>query len=378
MVDPRLTRMAQTIIRYSTRVKPGDRVRISGETPAIPLMEQLYIEALKAGAHPYVDVAIPSLGRYFYQLATKEQLSYVSPLGRVFIDHFDVNIAIMSETNPHHMSAIDPKKQSLRHKANRKLIDRQLRRMNDGSFRACITIYPTEAYASGAEMSLEDFENFVFSACYVDHPNPLKRWEQVQRHHDRVIEHLQSRSTIRIVAPGTDITFSIKGRGWMNCDGHVNFPDGEIYTCPIENSAEGTIEFTYPACLYGREVEQVRLTFERGRVVSSTAKKNEEFLHEMLATDPGATRLGEFAIGTNSGIDRYSKNILFDEKIAGTCHLALGASAPGCGGRNKSSIHWDMVCDLRHGTIFADGKPFYRKGDFILKKLRDPHRLKKK
>ena len=373
MLDPRLSRMARILIKYSTRVKKGDRVHISGETAAIPLIEQLYIEALKAGAHPYVDVAIPSLSRYFYRYATKQQLEYISPISRAMVEEFDVSIAILSEENPHHLSGVDPRKQSLRHKVMTELSARQIERMADGSFRTCATLYPTNAYASAAEMSLEDFEDFVFRACYVDHPDPLKRWMDVHRHQDRIIAYLSRRSSIHLKAPGTDLELSYEGRGWVNCDGHLNFPDGEIFTCPVEDSVNGMVEFTYPACLYGREVEGVRLVFENGKVVEATARKNEEFLLRMLDTDPGARRLGEFAIGTNRGVDRFTKNILFDEKIAGTCHLAVGHSAPGCGGCNESAIHWDMVCDLRKGgEIYADGKLFYKDGEFIPKSLREP------
>ena len=375
MIDPRLSRMAQILVRYSTKVQKGDKVHISGGTLAIPLMEQLYIEALKVGAHPYVDVEVPSLTRYFFKYANKEQLEYFSPISKAMIDNFDVAISIMSEENPHHLSGVNPKKQSWRMKVATKLSQRMIKKMGDGSLRTCATLFPTNAYASAAEMSLEDFEDFVFNACYVNHPDPLKRWEQVHKYQQKVIAYLKKRSTIRLVAPGTDLTFSYKGRDWMNCDGLLNFPDGEVYTCPIENSTEGVVQFTYPACLYGREVEKVRLHFEKGKVVKASAKKNEDFLLEMLNMDNGAKILGEFAIGTNWGVNRFTKNILFDEKIAGTCHLAIGASAPNCKGKNKSAIHWDMVCDLRKGgAIYADGKKFYENGDFVLKSLRDKYR----
>ena len=366
MMDPRLSRMARILIRYSTRVRKGDRVSISGETAAIPLMEQLYLEALKAGAHPHVDVSIPSLSRYFYKFAGKEQLAYVSPLAEAMEEGFDVAIVVMSEENPHHLSGVDPRKQALRHKSLSGLSARQVERMVSGELRSCTTLYPTNAYASAAEMALEDFEDFVFKACYVDHPDPLARWRQVHRYQDRIIAYLSKRSSIHLQAPGTDLRFSYEGRRWMNCDGLLNFPDGEIFTCPIEDSVEGVVEFTYPACLYGREVEGVRLVFEKGRVVEASARKNEEFLLEMLDTDPGARRLGEFAIGTNKGVDRFTKNVLFDEKIAGTCHLAVGLSAPGCGGTNHSAIHWDMVCDLRRGgCVEVDGKVILKNGRFL-------------
>ena len=372
MVDPRLSKMAKILIQYSTKVKKGDKVHISGATPAISLMEQLYIEALKVGAHPYVDVNVPSLQRYFFEHASKEQLEYFSPISKAMIDNFDVAISIMSEENPHHLSGVDPKKQSLRMKVATELSKRMMKRMSDGSLRSCTTLFPTNAYASSAEMSLEAFEDFVFNACYVNNENPLDRWQRVHEYQDRVIDFLKSRSQIKLEAPGTELSFSYKGRDWMNCDGLLNFPDGEIYTCPIEDSTEGTVEFTYPACLYGREVEKVSLRFSGGRVIEASAKKNEDFLKEMLETDEGAKILGEFAIGTNKGVNRFTKNILFDEKIAGTWHLALGASAPNCHGENESAIHWDMVCDLRNGgAIYADGQKFYEDGQFTDEALQD-------
>ena len=371
MHDPRLTRMAEILVKYSTKIKKGDKVKITGEPISIPLLEQIYIEALKAGGHPFVDISLPSINQYFYKHASDEQLKFVSPISKTLIKNYDVSIAIMSEENAHRLSGVDPKKQTMRTKAMKDLTTLQMKRMDSGKTRTCIALYPTNAYATAAEMSLEDFEDFVFSACYVDSKEPIKRWKEVHDHQNKIIKSLEKFSAIRVVAPGTDISFSYKGRGWLNCDGQLNFPDGEVFTCPVENSANGTVNFSYPACLHGREVENVQLTFEKGVVVEATADKNQDFLLEMLDLDKGARKLGEFAIGTNRGVDRFTKNILFDEKIAGTVHFAVGASAPGCGGKNKSAIHWDMVCDLRkNGEIFADGKLFYKNGEFTDTKLR--------
>jgi aminopeptidase len=372
MHDPRLSRMAEILVKYSTRIKEGDKVKITGQPVSIPLLEQIYIEALKAGGHPFVDISLPSINQYFYKYANKKQLSFVSPIAKTLIKNYDVAITIMSEENVHRLSGVDPKKQAMRSLAMKNLGALQMKRMASGETRTCIALFPTNAYASTAEMSLEDFEDFVFRACYVDHKNPLKKWKEVKDHQNKVIKFLTKFSKIRVVAPGTDISFSYKNRGWMNCDGQLNFPDGEVFTCPVENSANGIVKFTYPACFNGREVENVELTFDKGIVVKATASKNQEFLTEMLNTDTGARKLGEFAIGTNKGVDRFTKNILFDEKIAGTVHFAVGLSAPGCGGKNKSSIHWDMVCDLRKdGKIYADDKLFYKNGKFIDKKLQN-------
>jgi aminopeptidase len=372
MHDPRLTRMAEILVKYSTKIKKGDKVKISGEPISIPLLEQIYIEALKAGGHPFVDISLPTVSQYFYKYANDDQLKFISPIAKTIIKNYDVAISIMSEENAHRLSGVDPKKQTKRTMAMKELGALQMKRMGTGEMRTCIALYPTNAYATAAEMSLESFEDFVFSACYVDSKDPIRKWKEVHDHQERLIKFLKKFSTIRVVAPGTDINFSYKGRGWLNCDGQLNFPDGEVFTCPIENSANGTINFSYPACLHGREVENVQLTFENGVVVEATAEKNQNFLIEMLDLDPGARKLGEFAIGTNRGVDRFTKNILFDEKIAGTVHFAVGASAPGCGGKNKSAIHWDMVCDLRKGgKIYADDKLFYENGEFTDKKLRE-------
>jgi len=229
------------------------------------------------------------------------------------------------------------------------------------------TAYPTHAFAQDAEMSLSEFEDFCYGAALVHLPDPIAAWQAISRDQQRLADWLNTKDEIHLIGPDTDLTLSVKGRTWENCDGHENFPDGEIFTAPVETSVSGTVRFSYPACEGGREVEDVRLWFENGRVVRATAAKNEAYLLTMLDTDEGARVLGEFAFGTNQGVQRFTKNILFDEKIGGTVHMAVGAGYPETGSRNQSAIHWDMICDLRRGgEVWVDGQLFAKDGKFTI------------
>jgi aminopeptidase len=228
------------------------------------------------------------------------------------------------------------------------------------------TLHPTQAFAQDAEMSLREFEDFVYKGCLVHEPDPIKAWKKISREQQRIVDWLNKARKIHVVGPDTDLKLEVTGRKWVNCDGHQNFPDGEVFTGPIEDSLNGHIRYTYPACIYGREVEDVRLQFKDGKVVKATAAKNEEFLLKMLETDKGARYVGEFSFGTNYGIQRFTKNTLFDEKIGGTIHLAVGKGFPESGSKNKSAIHWDMVCDLRDGgEVRVDGTLFLKDGKIL-------------
>jgi aminopeptidase len=251
--------------------------------------------------------------------------------------------------------------------ARRPFSDRFLERAARKQLRWSGTLYPSQAFAQDAEMSLREFEDFVYKGCLVHEPDPIKAWKKISKEQQRVVNWLKKARKIHVVGPDTDLKLEVTGRTWINCDGHENFPDGEIFTGPIENSVNGHIRYTYPACLYGREVEDVRLQFKDGKVVNATAAKNEDFLSKMLKSDKGARYVGEFAFGTNSGIQRFTKNILFDEKIGGTIHLALGKGYPESGSKNKSAIHWDMVCDLRKdGEVRVDGTLFLKDGKILV------------
>jgi aminopeptidase len=232
--------------------------------------------------------------------------------------------------------------------------------------RWCLTLYPTQAYAQDAEMSLREFESFVYATTFADQPDPIRQWKKLSAMQQRLIGRLRGADEIRIVGAGSDLKFSVKGRTFINADGRNNMPDGEIFTGPVESSAEGFISYDFPVCVGGREVDGVRLAFRKGKVVEASAAKNEKYLLTMLDCDAGARRLGELGIGTNRMISKFIKNILFDEKIGGTIHLALGNGYPETGSKNISALHWDMIKDLRRGgAVYVDGEVFQKDGRFV-------------
>jgi aminopeptidase len=369
MADMRVQRLATVILDYTTRVKHGDTVVIRGETFGEPLLNELYRGSLLRGAHPYLEVWLPNQHELFFRHAENHQLDYVYPEIRGFFEDYDVMIRVDAQANTKARSSIDPAKQSRSEVAYREVTQRYLERSSTGEFRWCRTLFPTQAYAQDTEMSLFEFEDFVYGACMVDgDEDPLERWQSLSARQQRWTDWLKNRQEVDLIGPGTDLRLSVVGRTWLNCDGsNYNMPDGEIFTGPVETAVDGHVNFTYPACYRGREVEDVRLWFEGGKVVKATASKNEGFLLTMLDTDEGARRLGEFAFGCNPGVQRFTKNILFDEKIGGTVHMAVGAAYPETGSVNQSAIHWDMICDLREGgEVWVDGELFARDGQIVV------------
>jgi len=367
MGDPRLERWAQVLVDYATAVRPGDKVAIRGTPAAAPLLLALYRRVLERGGHPHLLVSLPGAAEIFYRVAEEPQLTFVSPLDRLVIETFDVLISVLSETNTRSLSNVDPAKQAKVSAARRDLSRTYMERAARGELRWVLTLYPTEAYAQEAEMSLAEFEDFVYEAGWLNDEDPVARWREQAAFQERLVEWLKGRRRIHIRGPHADLVLGIEGRTFISADGRHNFPDGEIFTGPEETVTEGWVRFTYPALYGGREVDGVELVFEGGQVVKATAKKNEAFLHRMLETDEGARRLGELGIGTNFAIRRFTRNILFDEKLGGTFHLALGAAYPETGGVNQSAIHWDLICDLKEGEIVVDGEVLYRDGQFLIR-----------
>lgn len=366
-MDERIENLAKILVHYSLDMKPGQLFKVKAEPIAAPLVKAVYNEALKVGAHAYAQIFLIDLMESFFNYGNDEQLTYISPVVELEYEKMDAFLSIWGTTNTKYLSGIDPKRIQLNSKSMEPLGNRFLQRAAEGTLRWSVTQFPTEAHAQDAEMSLADYEEFVYRACHVHEDDPVKYWRGVEKEQQRLVDILNGVDRIRLRADETDLTLGVKGRKWINCCGKENFPDGEIFTTPIEDSVNGRIKYTFPAFLQGREADGVRLTFKDGRVVEATAEKNEEYLLAMLDTDEGARRLGEFAIGTNYEITKFTRNTLFDEKIGGTCHLAVGASYPETGGTNRSGIHWDMVCDLKEGgEIEADGKPIYRDGKFLI------------
>ncbi|MBC7170186.1 aminopeptidase [Candidatus Bipolaricaulota bacterium] len=367
MNDPRAETMAKVLTEYSLAVQEGDLVRIQGGPEGAPLLLALYEQILARGGHPWVQLELDGADEVFYAKATEAQLDFVPKFAAAMVDEIQASISVWTETNTKRLTNADPARQARRARAMRPLSERFLERAANKELRWTGTLYPTHAFAQDAEMSLREFEAFVFGACLVGEEDPIAAWKDISRRQQALIDWLAPRREIHVAGPDTDLRLRVDGRTWINCDGHENFPDGEIFTAPIEDSVEGHIRFTYPAIFHGREVEDVRLEFKGGRVVSATAGKNEAFLLKMLDTDEGARHVGEFAFGTNPGIQRFTKNTLFDEKIGGTIHLALGKGYPESGSKNSSAIHWDMVCDLRHGgEVRVDRTPFVKDGVFLV------------
>jgi aminopeptidase len=367
MADPRVEGVARILVDYSVNVQPGQFVQIEGAPEGTPLILAVYRRVLERGGHPWLLLGLGEAAEIFYKVASDEQLDYVPDVALQLIEEIDANIGIWTEINTKALTNVDPAKQSRRQAARRPLRERFLERAATKELRWTGTAYPTQAFAQDAEMSLREFEDFVYSAALVHEPDPIAAWQAVSTEQQRLIDWLADKEQVHLLGPDTDLSLSIKGRSWMNCDGHENFPDGEIFTGPIEDSVNGQVRFTYPACTAGREVEDVRLWFEDGKVVKATAAKNEEFLLTMLDTDEGARTLGEFAFGTNQGVQRFTKNILFDEKIGGTVHMAVGTGFPETGSLNRSAIHWDMICDLRDGgEVWVDGELFAKDGQFLI------------
>jgi aminopeptidase len=366
MIDKRLEKYADILVRHSLGLKKNDLFVISGSFLAAPLIKEVYLQAVKVGAHPFTHIGIDGLAEIYYKHSSEQQLKFVSPLSKFEVERIDASLSIISPENTRNMTGIDPKKQVISSVAHQGIHKTFLERAAKKELRWCITQYPTQSSAQDAEMSLGDYENFIFDAAHVDAKDPIKYWRDVHKGQEKIRVLLNTKKNIHVFAKDTDLRVSVAGRKWINCAGKENFPDGEVFTGPVESSAEGHISYSFPGSYGGREVNDIQLWFKKGVVVKATASKGEKFLLSMLAMDPGAKKLGEFAFGTNYGVKNYTKNTLFDEKIGGTIHLAVGGGYPETGSKNKSSLHWDMMCDLRkNGEVYADGELIYKNGRFL-------------
>lgn len=312
-------------------------------------------------------VSLPDTEEIFFRYASDEQLKHVPKPLELVMETYDVRISVIAESNTKALSNVEPGKIVLQQRARTELMRTFMRRSAAGELRWTVAPFPTNAFAQDAEMSLSEYEDFVYGACLPDMDDPVGYWQQVSARQEKIVSWLKGKANLHIRGPETDLRLSIAGRSFVNCDGHYNMPDGEIFTGPVEDSIEGNVYFSYPAIYRGREVIGVRLWFEQGKVVKASADKNEDFLLQTLDTDAGSRFVGEFAIGTNQGITRFTREILFDEKIGGSFHMALGAGYPETGSKNESAIHWDMICDLREGgEIWVDNERFYQNGKFMI------------
>jgi aminopeptidase len=367
MQDIRIARWAHTLIHYCLALKPGETLSIRSTPLAAPLVEAVYRETLRVGAHPLPVIELESLEELLLREGSDDQIAKVHPYIIAASEQADARLTIAAKSNTRAMSNIDPARLAKRRQANYAAREAQRSREQAGKFRWSSTLYPTPAYAQDAEVSLSEFEEFVFDVCFLNDPHPIARWKEVSAQQQRLVDWLAGRKRVHILGKDTDLSLSIEGRVFINSDGRRNFPSGEFFTGPVENSANGVIKFDIPSSFDGHAFQGVRLVFRDGKVVEAGARQGQAFLDEMLALDEGARYLGEFAFGNNPRVYRSIKNTLFDEKMGGTVHLALGNSYPETGGLNHSALHWDMVCDLRTaGEVWVDDVLFLKDGKIVV------------
>jgi aminopeptidase len=366
MPDQRVTKLAKLMVHYSLELKSGQQFVIQSHPLAEEMTLAVYEEAIKAGAFVTLMNNTPGAQEVFFKYASDAQLEYVSPITKMVVETFDSQLRIWSEHNTHSLSGIDPARMARAARAGAPLSKIHMERSAKKELRWCLTVYPTHAMAQEADMSLADYREFVYGAGMLNEDDPVAYWKKVGQEQQKTVDWLKGHDQVVLKGSNVDLKMSIKERTFISCDGKVNFPDGEIFTGPVEDSLEGWVRYKYPALYQGQEVTDIQLWFEKGRVVKETASKNQELLTAQLNTDAGARSLGEFGIGTNYGITRFTKNMLFDEKMGGTIHLAVGAGYPESGSKNESGIHWDMLCDMNDAEIHVDGELFYKNGKPVI------------
>jgi aminopeptidase len=364
MSDPRINKLAKVLVNYSLELQPGEDFLINTAPLAHELTLAVFKEAILAGAHPIVLTSTPGAQEIFFKHASDEQIDYISPAMQFVYDNFTANLQIGADHNTRELSGIPAEKQARARKAQAELFGKIMERMASGEFKWSYTIFPTDASAQEADMSLSDYREFVYGAGLLHLDDPVAAWKQEAARQQLLIDWLDGKDQVVLKGSNIDLQMSIKGRSFLGAAGKQNFPDGEIYTSPVESSVSGWVRFFYPAIYGGREVVDIELWFEDGKIVKEQAQKGQELLTSLLNTDDGSRILGELGIGTNYGIKKFTKNMLFDEKLGGTIHLAVGAGFPEGGGENKSGLHWDMLCDMAESEITVDGELFYKDGKF--------------
>jgi aminopeptidase len=367
MRDPRIEKLAELIAGYSLDLQEGQVYRIDGEDVSVPLALALYAAAIRRGAHPYTKITPSGLEEIALEEASDEQLAYIPELEQIATEQLDAWTSLWGTVNTRSLTRVDSERRRLQLSTHYRMVNRRWERISSGDLAWCGTLYPTQAHAQDAEMSLSEYEDFVHGACHTrEGDDPIAHWRAMSETLGARARELEGVRELRITGPGTDLLLVVEGRRWLPSDGKHNMPDGEVFTSPVENGTSGEIFFAFPSVFQGQEVENVRLRFEDGAVVHAEATLGQEYLRSLLDTDSGAKVLGEVAFGLNYEIDRFTRDILFDEKIGGTMHVALGGGFDEAGTENKSDLHWDLICDLREeGEVYADGELVWKAGSFL-------------
>jgi aminopeptidase len=365
--DLRVEKLAELITGYSLGLREGQVFRVDGEESALPLISAIYRAALRRGALAYTQIRAAGVDEILLAEGTEEQLGHISPSEVLQTEQLDAWATLWSSSNTRALTRADPDRRKTHLAAHYRMVNRRWERISAGELAWCGTLFPTQAHAQDAEMSLAQYEDFVYGACHVhEEDDPIAHWESVSELLTARARELDQVRELRIVGPDTDLRVGVEGRPWIPSEGKHNMPDGEIFTSPHETVTQGEIYFAFPSIFQGQEVENVQLRFEEGRVVHAEATSGEDYLRSLIGTDSGSAVLGEVAFGLNYEIDRFTRDILFDEKIGGTMHVALGGGFDEALTQNKSDLHWDLICDLRQeGEVYADGELVWKAGRFV-------------
>ena len=367
MVDPRLERLATVLVQYGLQVDPGEWVQIRGDASSLPLIRQIHKAVIRSRGNPTLIIDDSYAVRTLLREGNEEQLSWLDPIYDLFAERGNAIINILGTENTRANSNLDPQRNQIRQLARMGFNQTIMQRTAASDFKWTLTQYPNHSSAQEANMSLEEYKDFFYKSCFCDREDPVAEWRQINKLQQQKVNWLKGKSTVVCKGPNVDLELSIADRVFVNSSGRQNMPDGEIFTGPVEDSANGWIRFSYPSIVDGTAVSGIELVFADGKVVEAKASQNEHLLFSQLNTDAGSCYLGELGIGTNFGIQQFTGNILFDEKIGGTIHLALGLSYPETGGRNQSAIHWDMICDMRDSSaIYVNDELFYQNGEFVV------------
>lgn len=363
-----IEKYANLLVNYCLAVKKGDQVYIAASYLAEPLLVEVARATIIAGGLPFFGIELNGLNNLVLEYGDEDQLRAVSPLKKLIFEQFDcyLNVRAPFVKGDGEIEVRDPARYQIQQEAAAALNKLYFERIGNGSMRRCLCQYPTQAGADDARMPFDEYERFVFGACHLYDEDPVARWLKVRASQQVYVDRLDLAEKLQYRGPNIDMSFSVKGRKWMNSDGRANMPSGEVFSAPVEDSMNGWAYFSYPTIYMGKDVEGVRLEVKDGLVVNWSAEQGQEVLDKVFAVE-GARRWGEVAIGTNRNIQRSTRNILFDEKIGGSIHMAVGQSYKQCGGQNESTVHWDLITDMRNGgEIVADGEVIYRNGDFLI------------
>jgi aminopeptidase len=357
-------KLAKLICEYSLNLRKGDILLIRAETVSEPLIKEIYAKTLEVGAFPVLRMAFSGQQSVFYKHAQKDQLEFIPHSVWADTHNVTASVYIDSTDNTKQLTGADKSKIAAYAKSYAKVREVLMDREQKGEFRWSLCPYPSLAMAQDAEMSMDEYTEFVFRACRLHEDDPVAAWKAVDEYQKKVAGVLNGTKELHIVGHKTDITFNVDGRKWINCNGHHNMPDGEVFTSPVEDGVNGTIHFDLPTSYMGVEAGGITLKIDKGRIVEAEATKGNDFLQSVLETDEGSRFIGEIAFGLNEAITKPTKNILFDEKIGRTIHMAVGASYPEAGGKNKSGIHWDMIKSMEDGKAYLDGRLVFENGRF--------------